>query len=63
MGGVDLSREERIAKCEGALNGFRALLDSEKLSKHSERQNDVGNLAKELKKSLDQLIWGCQRRG
>jgi hypothetical protein len=46
MGGVDLSREERVAKCEGAMNGFKAILESEKLSKHASRQNDVGSQAR-----------------
>lgn len=59
--GLDLAREERINKCEGCFNGFKQILESDKLMNHAKRQNTVGELASELAKDLEVLVWSCKR--
>mmetsp|Transcript_14467 Transcript_14467/g.14528 ORF Transcript_14467/g.14528 Transcript_14467/m.14528 type:complete len:136 (-) Transcript_14467:36-443(-) len=61
MVGVDLSREERMRKCENCLIAFTSIYESPSLVKNANRENQVGALAKELQKSLETFIWETKR--
>mmetsp|Transcript_19565 Transcript_19565/g.35873 ORF Transcript_19565/g.35873 Transcript_19565/m.35873 type:complete len:551 (+) Transcript_19565:1176-2828(+) len=60
--GVDISREERIKKCETAFNSFAELRQSPALEKNSKRENKTGEIVKELVRQLDAFMWSCNRR-
>lgn len=59
--GVDISREERVKKCEGALDSFVELRQSAALEKNARRENKTGEIVKELERQLDAFIWSCRR--
>lgn len=61
-GGVDLSREERTKRCEVCFNALRAVCDSASLTKNARRDNQTGELAKDLKKNLDSFIIECEKK-
>jgi katanin p80 WD40 repeat-containing subunit B1 len=60
--GVDLSREDRVKRCEVCFNAFRNVADSPSLAKNARRENLTGELARELKRTLDGFIVECSRR-
>ena len=60
--GVDLSREDRIKRCEVCFNAFRNVCDSSALAKNARRENQTGELARELKRTLEGFIAECMRR-
>jgi katanin p80 WD40 repeat-containing subunit B1 len=59
--GVDISREERLKKCEAAYNSFVELRQSTALEKNSKRDNKTGEIVKELVRQLDAFSWSCNR--
>jgi hypothetical protein len=54
--GVDLSREERIKKCQAILECFRQLQESECIPKCVSRKGQVGTMASSLMESLNKLV-------
>lgn len=61
MGGVDLSREERVKKCDNCFNGFNGIFESSGLNRNVSRENQTGSLAKELHKNLENFMWETKR--
>lgn len=62
--GVDFSREERIKRCENCFNAFRAVSEGVGLGKNARRENQTGDMAKELKRTLEMFITeGLRRQG
>lgn len=59
--GVDLSREDRIKRCEVCFQAFKTIGDSIGLTKNSRRENQTGDQARELKRILDSFIAECSR--
>lgn len=60
--GVDLSREERLRKCETCLSAFQAVNECNGLTKNSQRKNNTGEMAKDLLRKLGVFIWECGKR-
>ena len=52
MGGVDLAREERIAKCDGVIECFFTLSKSRSFLKSTERGGEISEIAISLKRQL-----------
>ena len=50
MGGVDLAREERIAKCDGVIECFFTLSKSRSFLKSTERGGEISEIAISLKR-------------
>lgn len=61
LGGVDISREERLKRCEACFIAFKLISDSFSLGKNMKRDNTTGELARDLKKNLDIFMTECQR--
>jgi WD40 repeat protein len=59
--GVDLSREDRIKRCEVCFQAFKTIGDSIGLTKNSRRENQTGDQARDLKRILDSFITECSR--
>lgn len=59
--GVDFSREERVKKCEACIQNFKVINDSASLEKNSKRENQTGDLAKELKRNLEMFLNDIRR--
>jgi len=60
MSAVDLTREERLKKCQAALSAFLNILNSPALTKNVRRENQVGSLSREVKNQLETFEWECK---
>lgn len=60
--GVDISREDRVKKCEAVLDSFIELRQSPAVDKNSIRENEIGAVVKELARQIDAFMWSCNRR-
>lgn len=61
LSGVDLSREDRMKRCENCFFAFKTIADCPSLAKNMKRDNQTGEIAKELKRCLDSFIMECNR--
>ena len=62
MQGVDLSREDRMRKCERCFNSFLAVKTNPAFEKMCTRTGEAGDLARSLSDDLSRFLWKCGRR-
>jgi len=60
--GVDLSREDRMQRCERCYTAFLQVKTNQALEKTCKRTNDTGELARGLVEDLNRFLWRCGRR-
>ena len=57
--GVDLAREERLKKGEACLDQFKVVTDDAVMKKISDKQTDLGKLAKRVLSDLEAFLRSC----
>lgn len=56
MGGVDLAREERLAKCEQVIDGFFEISKSKSYLKSMTRAGEVKDIAMDFNRVLQNFL-------
>lgn len=60
--GVDLTREDRMHRCQRCFNAFVEVKMSTGLEKTLKRSNEAGELARGLVEDLNRFVWRCGRK-